>query len=131
MTVITGAARCARKSASDSLEQNLRGLLPARTLRTPCWHRPAPAYESERHAQERQQEERMVRVRVRRPPPRRRTSGRGDSQYLRVAIVGRAEKVRKELKKLIEEGKLRIGYQDWANRLRLRIKKFVPTNEGK
>ena len=41
------------------------------------------------------------------------------------------KKVRKELKKLIEEGKLRIGYQDWANRLRLRIKKFVPPNKGK
>jgi hypothetical protein len=34
---------------------------------------------------------------------------------------------RKELKKLIEEGKLRIGYQDWAKRLRLRMKKYVPS----
>ena len=35
--------------------------------------------------------------------------------------------VRKELKKLIEEGKLRIGYQDWAKVLRQRIKKYVPS----
>ena len=34
---------------------------------------------------------------------------------------------RKELKKLIEDGTLRIGYQDWAKRLRLRIKKYVPS----
>ena len=34
---------------------------------------------------------------------------------------------RKELKKLIAAGKLRIGYQDWAKRLRLRIKKYVPS----
>ena len=33
---------------------------------------------------------------------------------------------RKELKKLIEGGKLRVGYQDWAKRLRLRMKKYVP-----
>jgi len=44
---------------------------------------------------------------------------------------GGLKKVRKELKKLIQGGKLRIGYQDWANRLRLRIKNFVPSNEGK
>ena len=34
---------------------------------------------------------------------------------------------RKELKKLIAEGKLRIGYQDWAKRLRLRMKKYMPS----
>ena len=33
---------------------------------------------------------------------------------------------RKELKKMIAEEKLRIGYQDWAKRLRLRIKKYLP-----
>jgi hypothetical protein len=37
--------------------------------------------------------------------------------------------VRKELKKLMEDGKLRIGYQDWARRLRLRIKKFLPPSD--
>ena len=35
--------------------------------------------------------------------------------------------LRKELKQLAEEGKLRIGYQDWAQRLRLRIKEVFPT----
>jgi len=39
--------------------------------------------------------------------------------------------VRKELKELIEEGKLRIGYQDWAKRIRQQIKNFVPPNDGK
>ena len=34
---------------------------------------------------------------------------------------------RKELKKLIQDGKLRIGYQDWAKRLRMRMKKYVPS----
>lgn len=33
--------------------------------------------------------------------------------------------VRKELKRLISDGQLRNGYQDWADRLRLRIKKHL------
>lgn len=34
--------------------------------------------------------------------------------------------VRKELKRLIADGKLRIGYQNWATQLRQQIKKFMP-----
>ena len=62
-------------------------------------------------------------------------SPRKGDEYRVAAIAGAWESLstdgmkaaRKELKKLIQGEKLRIGYQDWAKRLRLRMKKYVPS----